>query len=740
MSLWSALSPVLQRYLVVSLACLLADAAAFEVLFSALGWQAHLARLATLCLATGLFHAVCAKFVFPDGKPPETRKGQPLPAGVLAIAGAALSFTIFTRLLPLVPDETAGRIIAVAAGGLAAAACNFFLLHSMLPQKGETAKIGLRPRTLWSLIVWSLFLLVALTSSAAMEHLRAVLAFPALELPLGPPGPDSWLRLTQVRQWLTGTDFFNHAVTATNAPLGGIETPWTRPMDSLVALFYFLTPAKHGVDLRLLISATWLPLFLGVGAIWLSARTARLHFNSIHALAIAVMVFFVSPYDILTPGDADHHVFLLLLWSACVCIFLSNDNSSLRGLALGAVSGLMIWTSPEALVFCGLVFALMGIDAVYAPEKAVRLLTAALGSAVVVMAGLYVEKPAGVALSNIAYDTLSIVHATLMGLTLFGTAVMATVFRYGPSLKARWFIALACGGAVFLAQFLLYPKFYNGPLADIDISVLPDLLSRVKEAQPLFSGAAALTMRIIAMPLLAAFLLGACLMQKKARPAKTRFLVFSALLLAGSFAMTFLQVRWGYYLQPVSAFIIGALLPGYAGAGNSEEGSWLKTLSRKWRPYLVIWGVYLLFVLTGKSLAGVTPPPRFCLPQLDYVIQTGQLVKLLGDEELTVFVPPDAGGQILFFTPYRIIASNYHREFTGLRDVARIETATTDDEAKSALEKRKVNALLFCAGSYPHQSWLHRTKNALPKWLESVDGLDFMDLDGERPLLLRVRD
>lgn len=740
MSLWSSLNPVLQHYLAASLACLFLDAAVFEILFSGAEWQVHLARLGALGLVTGLFHATCNKLFLRQGMPPlETKKGKPLPLGILAIAGAILSFTVFTRFLPLLPDELAGRMLALGAGNLVAVACNFFLLHSMLPAKTTDPGMGLRPRTISSLIVWGLFLLIALAASSVMEHLRAILSFPDLRLPLGSSGPDSWLRLTQVRQWLTGTDFFSHAVAGTNAPYGGIETPWTRPMDALVAIFYFLTPSKHGIEKGLLMAAIWPSLVLAIGTVWVAAKTARLRFDSIHALAIGVMVFLVSPYAVFAAGDAGHYLLLLLLWSCCLWLLLSEDVSVMRGLALGAVVGAMIWTDPYALAFFGLVFALMATDAVVTVKKSAKLLAAATGSALVIIAALFVEMPAAIFLSNTAYDTLSVAHAALAVMILCACAIMTLAFRLKPSLAIRCIIAVTCGGGCLLAQSFLYPGFYDGPLAGIESSFFPDILARSQQFDSLFSGSTERAIRIMAIPSFAGFLLAAVLRRKNLRAARRRFLVLSSVLLAVTMSFTFVEMRWGLLVLPVSAFVLGALLPGYAGASNGNKGDWLKPLSRKWRPYLVIWGVYLFFDLASKGLGSTAPEPRLCPSRLSYAIQTGQLVKALGEEKLTVFVPPEAGGEILFFTPYHIIASGYPREFRGLRDIARVENAKTDNLARTVLRERDVDALFFCPGNYPSQSWLRETKTKIPEWLEPVEDLNFLNQEGEKPLLLRVK-
>ncbi|HYD17702.1 MAG TPA: hypothetical protein VEF76_04400, partial [Patescibacteria group bacterium] len=72
-----------------------------------------------------------------------------------------------------------------------------------------------RRRAVWGIFVFALVLGCSL-------RMIDVLAWPALSAPLGPSNPDVWLRLAQLRQWLAGGDFFDHAIRNTNAPLGGV--------------------------------------------------------------------------------------------------------------------------------------------------------------------------------------------------------------------------------------------------------------------------------------------------------------------------------------------------------------------------------------------------------------------------------------------------------------------------------------------------------------------------------------
>jgi hypothetical protein len=138
-----------------------------------------------------------------------------------------------------------------------------------------------------------------------------------------------------------------------------------------------------------------------------------------------------------------------------------------------------------------------------------------------------------------------------------------------------------------------------------------------------------------------------------------------------------------------------------------------------------------------------TPVPEagVCMSQIRYVIETQQLQRLLGDKPLTLFVPANSGGDVLYFTPYRIIASNYHREGKGLKDIKRLETAKTPEAERDVLTERKVNAMLYCPARLPKDSWQRKVADdgKYPAWAAPVTGMKFMEAPGPLPLLLKVK-
>jgi hypothetical protein len=96
---------------------------------------------------------------------------------------------------------------------------------------------------------------------------------------------------------------------------------------------------------------------------------------------------------------------------------------------------------------------------------------------------------------------------------------------------------------------------------------------------------------------------------------------------------------------------------------------------------------------------------------------------------------------MLFFTPYRIIASNYHREGPGLKDLNLLETASNPGVAHDVLSRRKAAAMFYCPSRLPKDSWLRQASEAgkYPAWMTPVAGLSFMEKPGPLPVLAKVK-
>lgn len=756
------LTPAFLRYLLVGGFGFVLDAGGMEILFH-LGLDIHAARALSMTGAIGCTYLFHRFYTFTDSQRPAKTGAQFTAFFVVQLAAAALNYGIFCAVLWLQPRvmptplpglwQDVFNLFAVGAGVGAGLVFNFILLRMLVfktagkeqtnvatPKPGPGERCTLIRRMAWPGAVWGLFGLALLLPAFERQH--EVLSFPALDRPLRPADPDVWMRLTSVRQWLDGA-FFDHAVKNTNAPAGGITTPWTRPLDALIALFYFFTPVALSANLRLMLAATWLPPLLCMISFGTIAAAAQRLFRGRHVLVCAALLLIVNTevYDYFAPGDSDHHGLLSVLWCG-VLLLVTGRMLSVAGAGLaGVLLGLMIWISPEALILTGLTFALLGGEALFRPEKMRLLAAASFGAATMASLGLFVEIPGPEIISRLTYDSLSIVQVALLWLTATGCIVLDLLFREKLSFGARFCAASIAGSIVLLAMDMLYPRFFLGPLADVDSFIFTGFLPRVAEATPLFKGVPEDILRQVMEPLLAAGLLAGCLLNRKLRGEKRRRLLLLSLLLAGTFVLTMVQLRWDYYLQPVAIIAAAALLPAVTAASPGKEWGWMRHLPRSWRPYICLFLLYLGVSLAMQIKPTKIPEAGICMAQMRYVIETQQLQPLLKDKDAIVFVPADAGGDVLFFTPLRIIASNYHREGAGLKDVRMIETASAPEAVNALLKKRTVNALLYCPGRYPPGSLLRDAAEGKrrPAWLAPVTGLRFMGIPGPVPVLYKVK-
>jgi hypothetical protein len=619
----------------------------------------------------------------------------------------------------------------------------------------------------WRRNAWLVF--VGVLALGGFLNQWLILGFPHLIKPLGPPDPDNWLYLAQTRQWLTGgwEHFYDNSVPRTNAPYGGIHIHWTRPMQILLLLFYALTPAAHSMDVRLMLAANWLPPCLCVAAAALLAKTARRHLDQVHVVICTILFVIFNTYrqNYFMPGDSDHHGLLSVLWCGVLAV-VSAEAAELTALSLaasltaGLALGVMLWISVEGAILIAVIYGLLGLEALFRPEKMRPLAFIAGGAFIAAALGLLVEKGSHGFFSDPVNDTHSIVYVFLMALCAAGMAGLSRLYATGIGLRGRIVAAGMTGSGVLLAMFAIFPKFFKGPMVDADPFILSDFLPNVMEAIPLHRAPWDDLVQELWQPLLATLLAGFCLWRRRLRPEKKRRLLLWLALLYATLFLTLFEVRWEYYLQPVAIAVCAALLPEVSMLAPRwlPARLWQKlAFPRQWRPDMAVFifaftlnaivnAPRLLPLLgaagehkTGIALAKESTGPESCSSMVRFVLQTGQLPALLGSKDLVLLVTPDAGGDIMFFTDYRIIASNFHREGAGLHDIRRIASAKDAAAARPLLADRQVGAMLFCAEpGDPLWPYEMARSGKHPAWIQPVTGLHFPRKHGLTPVLYKV--
>ncbi|MEZ0259928.1 MAG: hypothetical protein ACAH80_02905 [Alphaproteobacteria bacterium] len=191
------------------------------------------------------------------------------------------------------------------------------------------------------------------------------------------------------------------------------------------------------------------------------------------------------------------------------------------------------------------------------------------------------------------------------------------------------------------------------------------------------------------------------------------------------------QVRFSYYAQVAAVLAIAPLLPVYAM-------QLARGLTRTLRPYAVLLGCCAVVIALAPPSGG-TPnelDKQSCQAQMRYVIQTQQLQKRAGDGPRVIVAPADVAGDIIFFTPYRVIAGEYMREGKDMERLRAIVAEPKADQARALLKENNAELVFFCPAQAPKGSWLAGPR---PAWLKPVEGMSFTVKKGTMPQLYAVQ-
>lgn len=732
-------APQFLRYLMVGGAGFVLDAAGMELLVHAGTpvWSARACSMALAIMATYALHKYFTFHATNDTAPNARQFSGHVACQLLAGLLNYLVFLCLLRLLPQ-PVEMTGRLAALCAGVGVGLAANYILLKRYVYAGGSDIWTVLKKELSTNRRLWIWAAVALALGLDAFRHQQEALMIPQLAHQIEPWDPDNWMRLAKVRAWLQGADFYDRSVPMTNAPIGGIETPWTRPMDFIIAFIVRMLPDQYTLDQKLMVAASWVSPLLSLTMLMFLARAALRCFNNIHVMVCAIILMLSNAIhqNYFESGNADHHGLLILLWCAALG-FLLQPASALSMVAAGAALGGMLWVSPEAMMLIAVVYGVLGFRALLRPQEMPFVALLTLSAAVVTGLAVLAETPPSAYFSYVVYDSLSIVYVCLMSLTAAGAAAVAFAFRRGLGLWARLAVVGAAGVFALCAFAAAYPKFLQGPLVDADPYIFTHFLPFIEEAKPLTrSSLFEIVIRML-MPLLAGFFLfKSC---HSPRPFhRSRQMSLLAVIMLVTLVMTGFQLRWNYYLQAVSIIIVAAYLPVFAVGARSEGFGWLRRVMRMLRPY--VW-LCLCVAVTSVVSANIKENNMrrigyaYCQSQMRFLVETGQLQAHLGSSPKNIFVQTNIGGDIAFFTPYRIIAGNYHREGKGMSAWRDIIRARTPAEARRLLAARKIEALLICPTQYPDDSWLYKLVDAHPAWLESVPpkSLRLMQPEGEHP-------
>lgn len=605
------------------------------------------------------------------------------------------------------------------------------------------ALFRLRPAVLATLLIAVPYLLYALGKWHAMPLHEGA--------PTGQTDPDTWLRLTLVRDWLLGGGWYDHSVAHSNAPWGGISSPWTRPLDLVIALLVRAQPESVELGLRLMRAALLLPvlwmtlLLIGIHR----AIRALLPLPSAYIMAGALIATQPMMWNYFSLGNADHHAPLSVLFLWVMGGILTPHPSRRLMLLTGMLLGLQLWISVEAMVLIAAIYLWVGLGWLRGDSaRAAALAALSAGAALAALLAVAIERPRAAWLTPV-YDSISVAHV----IALLLCAALAALLHYVPVRHLRGRLVLAAtGGAALLGGLLLtYPLLLHGPMVGVDPFIHSDFLPRISEAKPFYKISPLLLMAATLTPLLGIIL---CL-APWIRPDRTFYPREQSATLAFFLGVTLLlyytQQRWSYYMLPLAVVALAPLL----GALFTPEDARVRTrwpanllaglppiaqMKRRLPVILALLGAPFMLLLQGAAPTvtdKLSPLVRTATPNAAHaekqreacyrtarvLIRSGELMRALPDTPLTFLAPTDLGAEILFFTPQRIVASNYHREGAGIRYVWEADAIAAPSALQLYLRERRVNALLLCPKVGPTKDSLLQAYvqgAPLPTWLKPV--------------------
>lgn len=515
---------------------------------------------------------------------------------------------------------------------------------------------------------------------------------------------DSYLRLVRVLDLRLGSPWFEDLTTRL-APPEGLVIQWTRPLDILLLLSGLAVERVSGLSPRdaLFLAGVLISPVLHVAAALAAAWGAQAIWPG-RAPWYAALLMIGSPaaatYSAL--GRPDHHsliILLLALGIGAVLRAVLPGGSARWAAAAGIAFGTGIWVGPEALIVAGPAMVAIGLIAVIAEHGGMvaiqgrRLCLAMAGT--FVLAILLEHTPAEWPVAE--YDRISIQQLCF---SLLAAGVFALAARVGAvPRRRRLIIVSAVATLAFALLVLLFPGVLQGPLANADAAYLRLFHSSIQEnrALPPFGPGSPFDIASYVGGAVFAGLLATGLAMPNWRrdgtwPAGFVLIVTMLAALAGTLGAR----RFGMDLAP-SAAIAGAGMVGLL-----LRGAWPRSVAlRAMVALLSLLGVLGLPFLGLSSATSTAAPGSACdwTAINRWLDSERPLVGSRGSAPTLMASDIFEGPQIVWRTPYRVVATPHHRAGRAIEDNVAVFAATDPEAARAILRRRHVDLVVACTAA-----------------------------------------
>lgn len=538
---------------------------------------------------------------------------------------------------------------------------------------------------------------------------------------------DTYMRLVRVEQLVNTGDWYDSTIHRNNYPYGD-TLHWTRPLDVLLIagaapLIPFLGFKQALLQFGIIFSPLMGILSL-LALLWLAKPLMA--FNTQNLL---LLIFVAQPliFQIFMFGRPDHHSLLLLLFILLLGVLthmLSSRNWPKYSILAGLLAALSTWISTEAIFAIIMVFAALVILWINNKDHYASMLrNFSLSLLLFSTLFLLIERPIIDFISAIEYDKISIVYIFVYLLGAIYAIILSTLNSNQIKTRAVWsgFLILPAIAGIGL----VFPQFFQGPMAEVNPAIVPIWLNKVSEALPLFSGDYYYMISLLGPSslVLAYFVY---LYKSKAKPEIPSTLILVIVGFVIFTALTFYQIRMAYYalviISIILALMIGMLIDSMSHLPNR--------LVMILRPLLII--VFILgFPALGLSASAVQEKTVANRPSLPALCEYLNNYKNNNPDVKTVLAHLDYGPQILYRTDYNIIAGPYHRNDSGILFIYEVMTSDDMEEVERMLNIRQVDLIIvapnsseqniYITNSNPEAFYEKLKNNTVPEWLTKLD-------------------
>lgn len=535
------------------------------------------------------------------------------------------------------------------------------------------------------------------------------------------PDTDDNLRISQVRAWLGGQNWYDLRQYRLNPPLGA-NIHWSRFVDLPIAgLIIALRPLVGGPDAErtAVAIAPMLPLLLLLFSIGLTAR--RLIDRRAYPLAFVTLFFAGSTLAMFMPLRIDHHGWQLALIALAVA-GVADPKRARGGAVAGIATAMSLWIGLELLIYLGIIAASMVLfwvaDAGERRRLAAYAVTLGGGTAFgfAVFASYANRLPVCDALSPVWLSDALIGSALLLGLAMVSPS----------DWKRRLVLAAAAGAVVAVFHALMWPQCLSR-LEGVSPEVQQLWLSHVREARPLYRHGWRIALPIAALPVtgVVGWLLLAWVRRRD--PERLRAtLAASAPLIAATLLLLW-QTRTGPAAQALGVVGSAALVwMGVPWAANAKN-----VLIRVIGTSLI---VCLGFGAAVPAASNFFPEKKKTVNEKAVDKANSSCTSLAGLRPVArqpkgiVFTFVDLGPRIITVTHHDAITGPYHRNGEQIGDVMKAFRGD-EPQAHRIIAKYRSDYLLVCPNMSTATIFMAEARNGfyaqlihgrVPSWLEPV--------------------